>query len=120
MDQSKQFQTSYFLSVPFSFLPIFTFKFLFFRHIANPFGIVDFVSSLFIFRDVRSRRGEVCKRQEMDIAHGGTEWEPWAFEDSYYREVAVASIIVIVIDDSPFMLSLTDALLLYNLPFPYH
>ena len=55
----------------------------------------------------------------MDIAHGGTEWEPWAFEDSYYREVAVASIIVIVIDDSPFMLSLTDALLLYNLPSPY-
>ena len=55
----------------------------------------------------------------MDIAHGGTEWEPWAFEDSYYREVAVASIIVIVIDDSPFMLFLTDALLLCNLPFPY-
>ena len=43
-----------------------------------------------------------------------------SLEDSYYREVAVASIIVIVIDDSPFMLSLTDALLLYNLPFPYH
>ena len=41
-----------------------------FRHVAIP---SDFVSSLFIFRDVRSRRGEVCKRQEMDIAHGGTE-----------------------------------------------
>ena len=27
----------------------------------------------FIFRDVRSRRGEVCKRQKMEIAHGGTE-----------------------------------------------
>ena len=32
-----------------------------------------FFSSLFFFRDVRLRRGEVCKRQNMDIAHGGTD-----------------------------------------------
>ena len=25
------------------------------------------------FRDVRLRRGEVCKRQNMDVAHGGTD-----------------------------------------------
>ena len=44
-----------------------------FRHVTISFSFINFVSSLFIFRDVRSRRGEVCKRQEMDIAHGGTE-----------------------------------------------
>ena len=38
------------------------------------------ISSFFFFRDVRVRRGEVCKRQNIAVAHGGTDMshEQWS------------------------------------------